>query len=298
MNKFKLIILLVVVVLGGLLFKQLSPVAPKTKPAAGYHRIVAVTPSIEEIVFALAEPQDLAAATDYNRHSPKEATRKVALQIKNVLPERPGTEAIIALQPDLVFLPTVFGHAQAETLQDCGFKVVQLDIPNSYADIKKRILLIARTLQVEGRGQALCASMDARLAAVQEKLTPVPKPKVAIALGETGAFGRKGGAFDNICQQARLVNGAASLNLHKGDHLSKEQLVAINPDVIICSQSSQTSTMYQQVLTDPAFKDITAIKGHHVVVLDERYLNSTTQNFVEAVEQVAAKVYPECFTAK
>jgi iron complex transport system substrate-binding protein len=77
-----------------------------------------------------------------------------------------------------------------------------------------------------------------------------------LLLVKAGAFGRTHGSFDNICREARVVNGAGLLNLKKGEHLSKEQIVSLNPDVIICSQSSEKSDMYHRVLNDPAFKEI------------------------------------------
>lgn len=289
-----LIITLVILVCGGMLVHR-SFVKPGPQETADYHRILAVSPSMEEVVFALARPEQILATTDYNRNSLKEATRSVARQIKHTLPERPGTEAIIALRPEIVFMPVLYGKEQADALRDCGFKVVQLETPNSYQAIKQRIMIVAGDLHQETAGTKLCREMDQRIAMVQARLADVKTPRVAIAFGESGAFGRTHGSFDNICREARVINGAGLLNLKKGEHLSKEQIVSLNPDVIICSQSSEKSDMYHRVLNDPAFKEIKAIKNKRIVIMDERFLNSTTQYFVDAVEQVAQKVYPEYF---
>lgn len=290
-----LITALLILACGGVLVQRSFP-KPGPQGKALYHRILAVSPSMEEVVFALAKPEQILATTEYNRNSLKEATRFVAKQIKNTLPERPGTEAIIALRPEIVFMPVLFGKEQADALRDCGFKVVQLETPNSYQEIKQRIMIVAEDLHQETAGTKLCREMDQRIVMVQTRLADVKTPRVAIAFGESGAFGRTHGSFDNICREAKVVNGAGLLNLKKGEHLSKEQIVSLNPDVIICSQSSEKSDMYHRVLNDPAFKNIKAIKNKHIVIMDERFLNSTTQYFVDAVEQVAQKVYPEYFS--
>ena len=295
MKKIIILLSIIVILLGGIFCVHKTALQPKPQATADYQRILAVSPSVEEVVFALAQPEQILATTEYNRNSLKEATRSVARQIKNTLPERPGTESIIALRPELVFMPSLFGKEQAEALRDCGFKVVQLDTPNSYQEIKQRIMLVAGALHREAAGTKLCQEMDGRIAAVQARLAGVKTPQVAIAFGEAGAFGRTHGSFDNICREARVVNGAGLVNLKKGEHLSKEQIISLNPDVIICSQSSEKSDMYHRVLHDPAFKNIKAIQNKRIVILDERYLNSTTQYFVDAVEQVAQKVYPEYF---
>lgn len=294
-KKHFFILILAILVCGGIFLQHFLPMRQHQPDPQVYQRILAITPSIEEVVFALAEPEQILATTDYNRHSLKSETRKVATKIKNTLPERPGTEAIIALRPEIVFLPSLFGKEQADTLKDCGFKVVRLETPNSYGEVKQRIRLVAKALHKESAGENLCKNMDQRVAAVQKKLSDIKTPKVAIAFGEAGAFGRRHGSFDNICNEAKVINGAGLLNLKKGEHLSKEQIISLNPDVIVCSLSSEKSDMYQRVLNDPAFKNLKAIKNKQIVILDERYLNSTTQYFVDAVEQVAQKVYPEHF---
>ena len=221
MKKIIILLSILVILLGGIFCVHRTALQPNPQAAADYQRILAVSPSVEEVVFALAQPEQILATTEYNRNSLKEATRSVARQIKNTLPERPGTESIIALRPELVFMPSLFGKEQAEALRDCGFKVVQLDTPNSYQEIKQRIMLVAGALHREAAGTKLCQEMDGRIAAVQARLAGVKTPQVAIAFGEAGAFGRTHGSFDNICREARVVNGAGLVNLKKGEHLSK-----------------------------------------------------------------------------
>lgn len=114
MKKIIILLSILVILLGGIFCVHRTALQPKPQAAADYQRILAVSPSVEEVVFALAQPEQILATTEYNRNSLKEATRSVARQIKNTLPERPGTESIIALRPELVFMPSLFGKEQAE----------------------------------------------------------------------------------------------------------------------------------------------------------------------------------------
>ena len=83
------------------------------------------------------------------------------------------------------------------------------------------------------------------------------------------------------------------MNLKQGEHLSKEQVVELDPDVILCARSIQDSKIHQDILHDPAFQTIKAVKNHRVLLVEDRYISSVTQSFVDAVEAVSQLVYPE-----
>ena len=260
-----------------------------------YHRIIAATPAMEEIVLGLVEPEQMAAVSDYSRKSkfPKIAAK--AKKVKGVISTKPSTESIIAQKPDVVLLPVVFGKTQAETLRDCGLHVIPLDVPEGYENIKKRIQFIADQLGESENGKRMTARMDEKVNRVRAAVKNIPAKKIAVGYAVNGAFGRKNGAFDNICNEAGVLNGAGLLNMKRGEQLSKEQILELNPDVIICSADATSSKMWQEVLQDPSFKNIKAIQNKNVFMLEERYMNSTTQFFAESVEMMAKTVYPECF---
>ena len=260
-----------------------------------YHRILAATPAMEEIVLGLVKPEQIAAVSDYSRKSKFPEIAAKAKRVKGVISTKPSTESIIAQKPDVVLLPVVFGKTQAETLRDCGLHVIPLDVPEGYENIKKRIQFIADQLGESENGKLLTARMDEKVNRVRAAVKNLPAKKIAVGYAVNGAFGRKNGAFDNICKEAGVLNGAGLLNMKRGEQLSKEQILELNPDVIICSADATSSKMWQEVLQDPSFKNIKAIQNKNVFTLEERYMNSTTQFFAESVEMMAKTVYPECF---
>ena len=260
-----------------------------------YHRVIAATPAMEEIVLRLVEPEQMAAVSDYSRKSKFPEIAAKAKRVKGVISTKPSTESIIAQKPDIVLLPVVFGKTQAETLRDCGLHVIPLDVPEGYENIKKRIQFIADQLGESENGKQMTAHMDEKVNRVRAAVKNIPAKKIAVGYAVNGAFGRKNGAFDNICKEAGVLNGAGLLNMKRGEQLSKEQILELNPDVIICSADATSSKMWQEVLQDPSFKNIKAIRNKNVFTLEERYMNSTTQFFAESVEMMAKTVYPECF---
>lgn len=258
-----------------------------------YRRILAVSPALQEIVLALAPPEQIVAVSPSSKNSPIPEVAQAAQMVSGAVSERPSTEEMIALHPDIVLIPIVFSRAQADLLADMKVNVVPLGIPNGYEELKARILLIAETLGLPGKGRELTGKMDQKLALIQEKNKGIQKPKLVIAYSINGAFGRKNGSFDNICKEAGAINGGSIVNLKQGEHLSKEQVVQLDPDVILCALSLQDSKIHQDILHDPAFQNIKAVKNQQVFLIEDRHIFSVTQSFVDAVEAVSKKVYPE-----
>ena len=263
------------------------------KKPIGYKRVLAISPALKEIVLDLLEPESIVAISDASRKSSNEIVAKKANKIKNKVSERPSTEEIINLKPDAILIPVVFTRAQADTLRDCGFNVIPLEVPEGYEAIKKRIMYIAKNLGVENKGKIVVEQMDSKMQSVRNRLKNIDGYKTVIGYSINGAFGRKNGSFDNICKEANAVNGAGLLNLQRGEHLSKEQIIKLDPDVIICSVSVRDSNMVEEILGDPAFTQIKAIQNKNVVVTEDRYMSSSTQYFVDAVDHISKLVYPE-----
>lgn len=289
---------LILAIFGGLWFwrsvgSQPPPLLRKEREMSQYRRILAVSPALQEIVLALAPPEQIVAVSASSKNSPIPEVAQAARQVAGEVSERPSTEELLALDPDIVLMPVVFSRAQADLLADMKVNVVPLGIPNSYEELKARIMLIADALGLSDKGRALTATMDQKIAMVHEKNQRIRRPKLVIAYSLNGAFGRKNGSFDNICKEAGAVNGGGVLNLKQGEHLSKEQVVALNPDVILCGRAIEDSALHQEILRDPAFQEVKAVKNHRVVLVEDRYLSSVTQSFADAVEAVSRIVYPE-----
>lgn len=258
-----------------------------------YRRILAISPALQEIVMALAQPEQIVAVSPSSKNSPIPEIAQGARKVKGEVSEHPSTEEIVALRPDIVLIPVVFSREQADILTGMKLNVVSLGVPDSYSELKGRILLIAEKLGLSEKGRELTGRMDQKLALIQEKNKAIQTPKLVIAYSINGAFGRKNGSFDNICREAGAVNGGGVVNLKRGEHLSKEQVIQLDPDVILCAHSLKDSKLHQDILYDPAFQNIKAVKNHQVFLIEDRHLSSVTQSFVEAVEAVSRLVYPE-----
>ena len=132
-----------------------TPQSSLKNSAHQYKRILPVSTSVEEIVLALADPEEIAAVTAYARASSNPLILEKTKRIKNTISPNPSTEEILSYKPDCILMPIVFNKAQADTLSEMGFYVVRLELPEGYEAIKERILLIAKSIDKEERGSNL-----------------------------------------------------------------------------------------------------------------------------------------------
>ena len=260
-----------------------------------FKRILPISPSVEEIILGLAEPENIVAITSYQKETTNPILKEKVIKIKNIISPHPSTEEIMSYNPDCIIMPILFNKEQADTLEEMGFHVVRLDLPEGYDQIKERVLHISKKLHMEEKGNQLIMDMDKRMKKIKSHLKNIEKKKIVVGYSPLGAFGRKGGAFDHICIEAGVINAGHIVNLKRGDHITKEQIIKINPDVIIYSASSVNATGVDDVKNDPAFSAVKAVKNNQILVLEDRYMSSVTQYFVDSVEIIAQNVYPEAF---
>ncbi len=128
------------------------------------------------------------------------------------------------------------------------------------------------------------------------------KQKVVMLFYFSGVSGRKGSLVDDMLQKAHIRNGAAELGLGSGSNaISKEQVVEKNPNVFFIPawnfghEDNNVEKYKQEILTDPAFKSVKAIKNKQVIAIGENYRNVASQHIVESIKAFAKAVYPECF---
>ena len=142
--------------------------------------------------------------------------------------------------------------------------------------------------------------MEAGEKALAEKLAVIPKDKqkLAIQLTYSGTYGMMQNIFGMLCDLAHVKNGMAIMPVRASMPVSKEKIVELNPDVLFLpswdAKGSQNSdTYFNQIVNDPAYKELTCVKNKAVYKFPERYRYCTSQHILEGAEYMAKLVYPE-----
>lgn len=268
----------------------------KEKP----RRIVSLGLSTDEILLAIAPPEQIAALTSYAADpglcSMTEAAQAVSVKIKDKSPE-----SVLALDPDLVLVTDGVPKELADSLRDLGISVFVFHTPKRIDGIFAHIETIGQMIGQEENAAALIAEKRALLAEVEGRVGDIPEEKrpIVVAFAFSGVFGRKDGLFDDMCRHASLRNGAAMVGLTAETSVSMEQVVALNPDVFLLptwsAEGKTTEEFRDKLRRDPLFLHVKAVQENHLYVVPDYYRYSASQNAVNGVYELARAVYPERF---
>ncbi len=276
------------------LFRSGSPEAGpaiRTFEKGGPRRIVSVNVGSDEILLALA-PERLVAvshlATEPGISSVVESARAVPHKIK-ADPER-----ILALEPELV----VIGGQSVEVarqLEQVGLRVIRVQGFDSLDWIKTTILTIGEAAGEPGRARLLVAAMDRRLDAVARRVADRRRP-TTLSYSPFGSTAGKQTIFDDVIRAAGGTNVAADLGLTRFKKLSLEQLLVMDPEVIVTNAwAPRAPAFHQEFLTHPALQEVRAFKTGRVHALPGNLMGTVSHHIVETVETLARLLHPEVF---
>lgn len=225
-------------------------VAPVSSSASPPHRVVSINLCADQLTVLLAHPGPLVSVTHL---SPRPSQSYVADRIGGLTINHGRAEEVLALEPDLVVAGLYAARPAVALLERIGVAVIDLPIPESFDAIRKQTRLLAERLGVEGRGEALIADMDQRLARAATDGEPRRR---AFVLGTNGFTSGAGTLVDDVLQAAGLYNIARhDLGIVGFARVSLEQIVATQPDLVIVNQPSAASpSLAREFLRHPAFR--------------------------------------------
>lgn len=269
-------------------------------------RIVSLTYGTDEI---LADLVDLKRVVGFSRWAgdsgisfiTKDQLYTVGCKVQE------NTESVFALQPDLVVVSKATSPELISSLESLQVPVYVSRNPHNYQEMCAKIIGIAHAVGEADRGRAMVRNMDVQLQALEMRLNRVPasQKRVAIAFNFTSAMGRKGDLLDSMLTMAHVINGAAIITENtagsiKGQTISKEQVVRINPDIFLLptwnyNNKNDVQGYAHAVMNDPAYKDVKAVQNKQLKFVSDKYRYVSSQHIVDAIENIARAVYPEVF---
>lgn len=266
-------------------------------------RIISLTYGTDEILTALVSTDHIAS---YSKYAGDDGisflTKDEVMKVGRKVDMEP--EHILALAPDLVIASTSTPMQTVEVLTHSGIPVYVSAIPTTVEEMKGKVRGVAKAVHEEEKGEALVSDMESKLAALASKLSVVSPDKERVALGMSfrGILGKKGTLFSDVLRLAHVKDGAAVYEVPKGAdaYLSLEILPKIDPDVILLptwrvKAGDDTKAFEEGLLSNPALREVTAVKERRLVPFSEKYKYVMSQHVVDAVEAAARAVYPEVF---
>lgn len=260
------------------------------RPSGGGQRIVSLTPSVTETLFALGAGNEVVGVSQYCDYPP--SVRQLP-RVGSFI--TPNIEAIAALRPTLVVgLTEASALREIQALRSMGIATLMVD-DSSVATIEDSIVQVGNRIGRGARARELVRALREQVDAVRQRLRDQPRRSVLMVVGHQPMVAVGRGTFlDELLTLADAANIAA-VSDQAWPRLSVEYIIASRPEVILDGQMG----------TDPSTPDsfwskyptIPAVQNHRVLGYPDDPTLHPGPRIGLTLDQLARLIHPAAFTA-
>jgi iron complex transport system substrate-binding protein len=254
------------------------------------NRVVALAPSITEIIFALGQEHRLKGVTTYSDF-PLEAKKlpKVGSYVHLDL------ERIVALKPDLcIAIKDGNPRVVAQQLEALNIPVYAVD-PRNLDTIMNTITEIGMLLDAEENAKTLVQNLRSRIQRVKSLVGKTHyRPRVFYQIGISPIVSVGSNTFIH-----ELIVLAGGTNLAEGPvpypRFSREQVLALSPEIFIIT-SMERAAIFEQVKNEWCnWPSLPAVRNNRMFLQDSNLFDRPTPRLVDGLEMLVRLIHPELF---
>ena len=251
-------------------------------------RVVALAPSITEIVFALEQEHRLVGVTRFSDYPPE------AERLPNV-----GTyiyldlEKIVSLKPDLC-IAVKDGNPESviRRLEAFNIPIYAVD-PRNMTAVIETILDIGDLFHETERARDIAANLQKRIDAVNQRVSTIARrPKIFFQIGISPMVAVGTDTFIH-----ELIDLAGGINLTAGSvtypRYSREQVLAMAPEYIVITSMARDAS-FESIKADwSRWPEIPAVKHNRIFVVDSDLFDRASPRLVDALETLVDIIHPQ-----
>lgn len=250
-------------------------------------RVVSLSPSITEIIYALGAGEKLVATSSYSLF-PKEAKKLPVIGNHT----DPNIEKILSYLPTLVVGET-FNQAKLKQLKQLHIKTLMLRL-QTIKSIKKSITILAKQLHKGTQATKLITKITDAIKEAPKSKKPHSVMIVyglsedlrsAIYIAGHNIF------FDDIIRLSGNTNAYTEISLEQ-PVLNYENIIALNPDQIIILRSHATQANVNVTKALRAWYSIptNAAKNGRISVIDDDYLHIPSDRIALSIKRLTREM--------
>lgn len=255
-------------------------------------RIISLSPSNTEVVFALGLGDRIVGVTEFCNYPPEALEKDIVGGFST-----PSIEKIVELEPDMILASTIH-EEEVPRLEALGIPVLVVE-SSSLAELYASMSLIAEVTGVSANGEALIASMQTRIQAVEAVVSDIDnddKVRVYYEVYSDPLMSAGRGAFIN-----EIISLAGGVNIF-GDldenypQISAEVVAERQPDIILFPDYHGTADFVLEGMTSrPGWESVPAVQQSRIYAASDDTFARPGPRVVDAVEEAARIFYPELF---
>jgi iron complex transport system substrate-binding protein len=265
--------------------------AARARPAPDGERIVSLAPSVTEILFAIGAGPRVAGVSQFCDYPPAAARLpKVGSYVA------PNIEAIAGLRPTLVIGPAALSNVRAaRAFAQMGISTIMID-DDSIAGIEAGIQRVGDRVGRGAEARRVVAGIQAKMAAVEERLRGVPPRSVLMVVGHQPMVVVGRATFLGELLALADARNIADATPRPWPRLSLEYVIASGPGVILDGQMGSDPHAPDSFWT--RYPSIPAVRDGRVFSYPRDPTLHPGPRIALTLELLARLIHPEAFAAR
>ncbi|AWI09201.1 ABC transporter substrate-binding protein [Ereboglobus luteus] len=264
--------------------------APRPQP-----RVVSQTVGNDELLYAVADPGQIACLSHLSRDSSFSAIAGAAAAFPS-LQKNATAETILSYEPTLVIFNDYSRTELVEQVRRAGVRVIVITKYYTLDDAFDNLRMIARELgpRAEARAEAIIADGLRRVAALRETLKGA-KPVRVIAPSTYGLIPGSQSTFQDLCDYAGAENLAFTLGRLKGHQAPPSEKMLtwpIDKAVLVGADKNAALAPFKKL---PPYQYMSAIREGRVVLLEPWQISCVSHLRIDAYERLARELHSARF---
>jgi len=259
-------------------------------------RVVSLAPSITEILFAIGAGSQVVGRDDLSDFPAEvQSIASIGATYGDL-----NTEAIVALEPDLVIAAEINTPEQVKSLEDLGSTVYYFKNPTDFEGVYKDLGTMGQLTGHEDEAAALADSLSKRVEAVEAAVANITeKPTVFYEIDGTDTAKPWTTGPDTFMDTMITMAGGVNIGGVLSDQyaqISVEEIVLQNPDIIILGDTLYGVTI-ESIAGRAGWGDLTAVQENKIFSFDDNLASRPGPRLVDGLEELLKILHPELVPA-
>ena len=245
-------------------------------------RIIAIDSSVVEFLFLMGEGHRIVGVHNLVSYPPE-------VEDINSLGDAFSLdlEKITELDPDLV---TIFFDTPVKGIKNLGVPTLFLKSPSGLQGVSDRMRLWGRIIGNPAVGEQIASQFEQSIVDIQNKVSVVRDGPRIYHDASPGLWTSGSGSLSSEVYKLLHANNIFS-DISGFKQVSSEEIVSRDPEVIISVYPEGNKL----IESDPAFKNISAVKSNQLFVIESDLLGIAGPRLIKGIEQIAKFIYPDLF---
>lgn len=219
---------------------------------------------------------------------------------QSILKINDNAEILADLCPDAVIGASWTSAELQELMSDMDIPFYGYTTPKTLAEINVVVEEIGYFLGEDEKSQEIVEDITQRLEAVTDITSKITDKVTVMAYNIHGSSSAKGTLFDDMVTLAGGINLSTEAGLEGTATISKEQLVDMNPEVIILVKWAKDTTedfdaYLEEMMNDESLSTISAIENNRVYLSLDNSITNISHFAIDGLEFIAQSCYPDLF---